>query len=276
MKKFFILPALLLGVCFPAGAQQLTPANQALLKNMKQHIRQQLPSVCINGHCYSTRSEALAYCAGVAEAVLQTQNLPAGTEKTLQDTLNTCQALLQEPPQECAAPEALAAAKEAGKISFWQSLITTNQAVADSYAQVDYVDGYRQLGQEIKKGAQKAARIYKQGYQNMASGYANVSYTDGYRQIAEGLADTYKDGYQNMAEGYTKVSYTDGYRQIAKGLADTYKDGYQNMGKGYTKVSYTDGYRQLWQAIKNFVKKACHTQVKADMLMWKEFQKAHQ
>ena len=240
MKKFFILPALLLGVCFPAGAQQLTPANQALLKNMKQHIRQQLPSVCINGHCYSTRSEALAYCAGVAEAVLQTQNL------------------------------------EAGKISFWQSLITTNQAVANSYAQVDYVDGYRQLGQEIKKGAQKAAHVYKQGYQNMAEGYTKVSYTDGYRQIAEGLADTYKDGYQNMAEGYTKVSYTDGYRQIAKGLADTYKDGYQNMGKGYTKVSYTDGYRQLWQAIKNFVKKACHTQVKADMLMWKEFQKAHQ
>lgn len=245
MKKFFILPALLLGVCFPAGAQQLTPANQALLKNMKQHIRQQLPSICINGHCYSTRSEALAYCAGVAEAVLQAQNLPAGTEKTLQDTLNTCQALLQEPPQECAAPEALAAAKEAGKISFWQSLITTNQAVANSYAQVDYVDGYRQLGQEIKKGAQKAAHVYKQGY-------------------------------QNMAEGYTKVSYTDGYRQIAEGLADTYKDGYQNMAEGYTKVSYTDGYRQLWQAIKNFVKKACHTQVKADMLMWKEFQKAHQ
>ena len=255
MKKFSILYILFLTLCtgfsMPAVAQNLSSNDQLLIKRIERAINKSLPSICLNGFCFRSKTEALAYCEALAESVVTHRHaVPALDPDLLKDTLTDCSALLKSAKKECIAPVFLAQAKEQGKKSFWKILSDANRAAAESYTQLSYVDGYRQIGQGIVK-------TYKDGYQNMAKGYTQVSYVDGYRQIGQGIAKTYKDGYQNMAKGYTQVSYVDGYRQIGQGIAKTYKNGYQNMAKGYTQVSYVDGYRQLWQEIKNFFKQIC-------------------
>ncbi len=275
MKKNLVLSLLLTGIlttAFPAAAQRLTPKDEALLKGVEKAVASQIPSACINDSCFYNTSEALAYCQGFAQAVTETDSLPSTADLLLKNTLTQCKQVLQTASSgSCLSQTAYESAKKQGRQSWISVLMKGTPAQNAAAAQVDYVDGYRQMGKGIAQGAHEVAEVFNDGYQNMAEGYGAVSYVDGYRQMGKGIAqgahevaEVFNDGYQNMAEGYTKVSYVDGYRQMGKGIAqgahevaEAFNDGYQNMAEGYTKVSYVDGYRQMWQYIRNFFRHSC-------------------
>lgn len=245
MKKAMVVSSVLIGlfaVAFPAAAQRTDVQKEAMLKGFEQAFVQQIPATCLNGFCFQTAAEALAYCEGFAEEATQVKTLPPASHRKIENTLNSCANLLKTAPAQsaCLTPQSKAQAQEKGRTGLLSLLAAGNQHRGQS----DYVDGYRQLGKVTAQGAQQVAQAYK-------------------------------DGYQHMGEGYQDVNYIDGYRQIGQAVAETYKDGYQHMAEGYQDVNYIDGYRQIWQAIKNFFKEGCRAKVKGDLLLWQEYQKKH-
>ncbi len=193
MRKKLVLSILFLGILvlsFPVNAQRL-PEQESLKKEIEEAIARQIPATCLHDYCFHNAAEGVAYCQGFARAVTKEAALPDTEDSLLSNTLAYCQHLLkwQEDYPSCPSLEAYKSAQEKG-YQKGRSLFSSSQNPAP--AQIDYIEGYRQLGQGVVQVVKAANSTLKEGYQNIAEGYTKANYAEGYRDIYQAIKKSFQ------------------------------------------------------------------------------------